>query len=279
MKANTVKQWLKFELDKLVSVQSTIPGTIPSLVVNTWNGVKINIHLVDEPLKARHMRRQLQEATNIGTGTLYVVADTLLPKDNVRTLPDEWLLAVHALSGERIYGYQTVSSQYQLIQVHFEPVSGLNAWEVQYGPAVHLERLRFYRASTKPRSIKGDWLVADFDTACFWKENDYRNHRERLMRERRRTAGTTWQTWSGFQTWANDTPNAASSPMRTYLDMCYDILGLPSGADRDTVKMAFRKLAREVHPDTSQLPKEEAEARFKALTSAYEYIKSAHNWH
>lgn len=278
----TLKHWLKRELDTLVSVQSTLVGTSPDLVINTWNGVKINVHLVHEPLKVRQMRRQLQDATSIGTGTLYIVSESLLPKDNTRVLPDEWLLAIHALTGDRIYGFKPAPQGFHLLQVHFEPVNGLNAWEVQLGPEFQVDRVRFYRATTKPRAIKGDWLVADFDTACFWKENDYRNHRERMVRERRRAAaGTTWQTWSGFQTWAHDPSNAAApaSPLKTYLDMCYETLGLKPGADRETVKAAFRKLAREVHPDTSQLPKEEAEARFKALSSAYEYIKSAQGWH
>ncbi len=279
--AAIIKQWLKAELDALVNVQVSIISDTPDLIVYTWNGVKINIHLVSEPLKTRQAKRLLQDATNIGTASLYLVDASLLPKDHVRNLPDEGLLAVHALTGDRIYGYRIGTHGPELMQVHFDPINGQNAWDVQYGPTISLTRLRFYRASIKLRAIKGDWLVADFDTANFWKDNDYRNNRERQTRERRQTNGkTTWQTWSGYQTWAGQTNSPTNAPglMKTYLDGCYEALGVKSDADRETVKSAFRKLAREVHPDVSQLPKEEAESKFKTLADAYEYIKAAHNW-
>ncbi|MBE2269016.1 MAG: DnaJ domain-containing protein [Anaerolinea sp.] len=59
------------------------------------------------------------------------------------------------------------------------------------------------------------------------------------------------------------------------LDRCYQLLGLTRAASEDDVKLAFRKLAREFHPDVSKLPKDEAEARFKRLYAAYRYIKTA----
>jgi molecular chaperone DnaJ len=62
------------------------------------------------------------------------------------------------------------------------------------------------------------------------------------------------------------------------LDRCYALLGLTREATGDEVKSAFRKLAREFHPDVSQLPKEEAETRFKKLYAAYRYIRTSHGW-
>ncbi|MDX1994153.1 MAG: J domain-containing protein [bacterium] len=279
--AAIVKQWLKTELDALVNVQVSIVTHEPDLIVHTWNGVKVNIYLLNQPMKAGRMRRLLHDATIIGTGTVFIVSAHLLPKDNTRVMLDEWLQAVHTLTGERIYGYQLGKDGPELIQVHFEPVNGVNAWEVQYGPSVHIARMRFYRLSTKLRAIKGDWLIADFDNACFWKDNDYRTHREQMVRDRRRSGQTTWQQWSGFETWKNSYNGGINPPgaMKTHLDACYEALGLKSDADREMVKAAFRRLAREVHPDVSDLPKDEAEARFKVLTDAYEYIKAAQNWH
>jgi curved DNA-binding protein CbpA len=62
------------------------------------------------------------------------------------------------------------------------------------------------------------------------------------------------------------------------LEQCYANLGVKPDASKDEVKSAFRKLAIEVHPDTSELPKEEAEMRFKALSEAYDYIKTVNDW-
>jgi len=47
----------------------------------------------------------------------------------------------------------------------------------------------------------------------------------------------------------------------------YDILGVPRNASIDEIKTAFRKLARQYHPDVSQEP--DAEEKFKEVNEAY----------
>jgi molecular chaperone DnaJ len=47
----------------------------------------------------------------------------------------------------------------------------------------------------------------------------------------------------------------------------YEVLGVGRTADADTIRQAYRRLARELHPDVSDAP--EAEERFRELTSAY----------
>src|SRR3954462_2879848 len=50
----------------------------------------------------------------------------------------------------------------------------------------------------------------------------------------------------------------------------YAILGVPRNADSDQIKKAYRKLARELHPDLNPSP--EAQERFKEVTAAYEVL-------
>ena len=61
--------------------------------------------------------------------------------------------------------------------------------------------------------------------------------------------------------------NAASAwpskPTRDY----YEVLGVPRTADDGAITHAYRRLARELHPDVSSDP--EAEERFRELTGAY----------
>ncbi|MBQ3109682.1 MAG: DnaJ domain-containing protein [Clostridia bacterium] len=45
----------------------------------------------------------------------------------------------------------------------------------------------------------------------------------------------------------------------------------------DEVKKIYRKLAKEVHPDVSNLPKEEACKRMADLNAAYEYYENKYN--
>jgi len=50
----------------------------------------------------------------------------------------------------------------------------------------------------------------------------------------------------------------------------YDVLGVERGADQEAIKKAFRRLARQYHPDVNKEP--DAEARFKELNEAYEVL-------
>jgi molecular chaperone DnaJ len=53
----------------------------------------------------------------------------------------------------------------------------------------------------------------------------------------------------------------------------YELLGVPRNASPDEIKRAFRRLARELHPDVSQEP--ESEQRFREVVEAYEVLSNS----
>lgn len=53
----------------------------------------------------------------------------------------------------------------------------------------------------------------------------------------------------------------------------YEVLGVAKDATEDQIKKAYRKLARELHPDVNPAP--EAQERFKSVTHAYEVLSDA----
>src|SRR5438093_5012231 len=67
----------------------------------------------------------------------------------------------------------------------------------------------------------------------------------------------------------------------------YEVLGVPRTASEADIKKAFRKLAREYHPDVAKNTKQ-AEEKFKEVNEAYEvlgdpakrkkYDELGHNW-
>ena len=50
----------------------------------------------------------------------------------------------------------------------------------------------------------------------------------------------------------------------------YSILGVPRDASADQIKKAYRRLARELHPDVN--PDEGAQQRFAEISTAYEVL-------
>jgi len=53
----------------------------------------------------------------------------------------------------------------------------------------------------------------------------------------------------------------------------YELLGVPRDASEADVKKAFRRLARELHPDVSDAP--DADARFREVVEAYEVLSKS----
>jgi molecular chaperone DnaJ len=63
---------------------------------------------------------------------------------------------------------------------------------------------------------------------------------------------------------------SASTPKRDY----YDVLGIARDADDAEIKKAFRRLARELHPDVNK-DDPEAEVKFKEAAEAYEVLSDS----
>ncbi len=64
------------------------------------------------------------------------------------------------------------------------------------------------------------------------------------------------------------------APQREWFEKdYYKILGVPEGASQKEITKAYRKLARDFHPDTNKAP--EAEERFKEVSGAYDVVGDA----
>jgi hypothetical protein len=275
-----IKRWVGEQIAGVHSVRSVALNREGYLNVHTWGGSIIHVYFIDEPTKTRAIKRILQENTRVGIGTLFLIEASLIPADGSRGIPDESLIGLHALMRDKLYTYALAEGKPRIGQVHFRGYGRSDDKEVWYGPDIEIKALPCYRHSVKaPSSLRGDWQVATFGSEAFWKNTDYQVGREAFTRQQRASENVFRQhSWtnSAYTNAAGGAPGGVPTGMGpSKLDRDYATLGLPPGASCDEVKSAFRKLARELHPDVSKLPKAEARTKFEALYAAYEAVKKS----
>jgi hypothetical protein len=288
-----VKRWLSQQLRTLDSVRAAPIHTTPDLVLHLWSSSFIHVHVLSALWKVRQLKRTLGEATRVGIGSLFFIDHALVPADGQRLQPDETLLALHSLCKERLYTYRAAGEGFAIGQVHFKSF-GRDEVETWYGPDLELRHLPVYKVWAKtPYSIRGEWLIAQVGSETFWKSADYTAARDAFRQQARsqNTYRATWSStsWGGmgqdnqFRTdeeAAEEAERAGSPPpgasVNHRLDAAYQLLGIGQNATQDEVKAAFRRLAREYHPDVSRLP--DAEQRFKQLNAAYSLIRARAGW-
>jgi hypothetical protein len=286
----SIKRWLSEQLTALDSVRGCAVDREADVVAYTWSGTVIHVHLLETLWKVRQIKKIAGDNSRVGIATLFLVNAKLVPPDGERLEPDEGLLALHGLFKDKIYTYRIEAETPRIGQVHFKSFGRSDEREVWYGPHIEIRSLPYYRVWVKaPHSIKGEWLMANFGSDTFWKHADYTAGRDAFRRARRQafTQQSTWSNadWNGNSGYGYKTsdeksqsPNGHMPGKDPKLDRAYTQLGLQRSATSDEVKAAFRKMARELHPDVSKLPKDEAEQRFKTLNEVYTYIKVTNGW-
>jgi hypothetical protein len=275
---------LRQRLLEMLNVQACfLPPQQPVLIVQTWTGVVIHVHFVTIPIKTRQIKRILQESTDSGIGSMFLLDRELLPEADLRVTVPEWLMALHALTHERVYTFELNGEELKIGQLHFEPIGSTGDMAARYGPAPKLDRLRYIRTTIKPRYIRGDWQLADFGVDAFWKDPHLPRHGgpHTTHYHRPNPREYQWKSWSSGGGW--DQPKAEeiprpNLPARDKLQLAYALLEIEQGASKDDVRIAYRRLALFYHPDTSTLPKNDAEAKFRELNEAYEIIRAANKW-
>jgi DnaJ-class molecular chaperone len=53
---------------------------------------------------------------------------------------------------------------------------------------------------------------------------------------------------------------------------CYELLGVSTSANNAELRKAFRQLSKQLHPDTTSLPSEEATRKFQHVCEAYDLL-------
>lgn len=283
-----VRNWLVKKIGQIASVRGSAVNRDGVIVAVTWSATLIHIYLLSEIIKPRGLKKILQENSRVGVSSLFIIDSALAPQDGVKADPGEGLMALHTLFKDRLYTYRIdEKGQPAIGQVHFKSFGRTNEYEVWYGPDVEIAHLPAYRTWIRqPNAMKGDWLTANLGSESFWRQPDYSAGRQASRQQARTTRSYSWSkttNGAGKLDSEEEAPRAGTSPPYTpprnsKLERSYAELGLTGVATSEEVKSAFRNLARTLHPDVSELPKEEAERKFKAMSEAYTFIKLTKGW-
>jgi hypothetical protein len=200
----------------------------------TPRGEQISMHFIESALPLYEIRNTLVDNAKKDIYTLFLLwCDMMLPHDGQTYTSPDWTEALYTLYNGCIYGYEFMEKESFVFPVYFRGNTPVR--RIEYGTTVRFRQLTCRTVRTSLPGLNDVWRVADFGGA----------------------RGT-----------AHD-PKVQASTSAT-LNEYYLLLGVTAEDDRDTVKLAYRHLARRFHPDINPSP--EAHEHMQRINLAYQTI-------
>jgi len=230
------------------------------LVVRTWMGSCCYVYLIHSPPKARDLRGTLKHNSRSGVGTLFVVRRDLLPENDATVRINDWQEVLLTLYDRWIYSYILGDEGLSLAQVNFTPAAIEQQYTCWTLPEFGIENVSV-RKREYNNGLRGTYFVGDISSPAY---------------KRRVNAERVHQRFHYRTRYTSQLPDRRANDDQ--LMKYYQLIGVDRNASERDVKAAFRRMALQIHPDVSALPRVEAEQRIKALNEAYEFIKNYHGW-
>jgi hypothetical protein len=204
---------------------------IDIVLFETPSGEAVSVHFIDSGLPLYEIRNTLTDNAAQNRFTLFVLwADMMLPRHGERYVADDWMEALYTLYHDTIYAYEIIDGEPYIFPVYFRG-TGLQR-EIEFGTAAHFQYLTCRSVFTYLAGLQGEWRVADFGGA---RGTAHDPHRE--------------------------------AEQMTELQGYYLLLGVDLGDSRETIKKAYRLLARRLHPDLNS--DQDAHEQMQRLNHAY----------
>jgi hypothetical protein len=194
----------------------------------------VSLHFIESALPLYEIRNILQDNGKKNIYTLFLLwCDMMLPHHNQTYRADDWMEALYSLYGGCIYAYDLIDAESFVFPVYFRGESQLR--HIEHGTTVRFRLLTCRTVRTHLPGLNDAWRVADF---------------------------------AGQRGTAHDP--AKESAFMTALSEYYLLLGVQPEDDRETVKRAYRLLARRFHPDLNRDPA--AHEHMQRINQAYQAI-------
>jgi hypothetical protein len=272
------------------------------LYIELKDGRTIAVYVVNYALRLPEIREKCERNSALQLHTLFVVDQRILPPHNVEAPVAYWMAALHALSDGRIYAYHCDRRKVQILPLHIAWKWGNAPRLFQYGPAVKVAQLRADVCDCSTKYIEGSFAVADFGDDPFWKKrsaiNDAASHKYSWRNfsfnsSKKRSAPppdeeTYWDGWEDFERsygdmggqssgsdWTHGERQRSGARPRTQIVIAthYATLGVNLGASLEEVKRAYRRKARENHPDMHPHDKQEYTMKMAEINAAFDAIR------
>lgn len=266
------------------------------LLITLANGKQIAICVINRAIHLPEIRERYERNTMIGMYTLYIIDGRMMPPDSSRFEPPYWMSALHTLMHGRVYAYWCDGRDVSIRPLHMEWKWGGSPRTVEYGEEVSLNTLTAQRIDPATKFIDGEYLTANFGEGAFWKKRQPMDERQysyswrnwSYSEPRQRAAGEQQSSgWSSWEEFNNNYGGAGEDewewtgeefrqrqPTREKImhNRHYAVLGVPADASLDEVKQAYRRKAREYHPDLHPDEKEKYTAKMADINAAFDAI-------
>jgi len=193
----------------------------------------VHIYFIENPITVYEIKGIVAANTGVGIYTLFILwRDLLLPAHGTRYRPDDWMAALLALHGDKIYAFDAyMGEENYIFPIYFEGVGAERS--VRHGRKIDATKLMGEMRIVHNPLIEGVWRVANFETQQADDSGDTR-------------------------------------PVVTAMTIYFERLGVKPSAGREAVKRAYRRLARKYHPDLNTDPS--ATTRMQLINEAYTKI-------
>ncbi len=213
------------------------------ILVGMPNGDSVMIYMIERPIARSEVLTTLERNTQLDIYTLFVFwCDMLLPREGSFYRVDDWMDLLLPLYDQKLYGFEVVHGRVWIFPVHFEGEGPIR--RIHYGDTLDWAAFGVGQAQTRSDYFEGLLHVADFSQPLETAQARAREaHSKRTHAER---------------------------PTLSELERSYAVLSVSPGADRATIRAAYRRLAMQYHPDVN--PSREATARMQEINVAYMQI-------
>ncbi len=226
-------------LDNLKDLRVLDQGAVHVTIKQPTFDEEIMIYVLAGELSTGFVKKTLNANTARDVHTLFILSPDLITEDGRSALHSDALKLVLSAHGGRVYIYQIEGRSIGIVPVEVD-----RQWHLNYGQAVDLGQLSGDYATFNDKYLLGVRKVAGFSA---FEQHGYHHH----------TAG---------EQYSPPRPAAPSDPLWS----AYDLLGVTLTASEDEVKQAYRRKARQHHPDLDTSP--DATTKMQAINEAYAKI-------